>query len=138
MRYKARLVIKGYAQQKGLGYDETYAPVIRYSSLKYLFRLAAKFNLDIDHLDIVTAFLQGDLDEKIYVKIPLIHQEVQHETICKLRKAVYELKQESRCWNQKLDEVLTKLEFKKSTMDLCVYQHNQGDNILIIALIIRR
>lgn len=64
-RYKARLVIKGYSQRKGVDYDETYSPVVRHSSLRYLFALAAKHNLYVDQMDAITAFLQGDLDEKI-------------------------------------------------------------------------
>jgi len=137
VRYKARLVVKGCTQKKGLEYEETYAPVIRYNSLRYLFGLAARYDLDIDHLDVVTAFLQGDINEEIYVKIPVINQDikaVKQETIYKLKKAVYGLKQGSRCWNLKLDRVLTNLNFKRSTADPCVYQRNQGENILIIAI----
>jgi len=113
--------------KKGVKYKEIYAPIIRYNSLRYLFGLAAKYNLDIDHLDVVTAFLQGDVNEEIYVRIPVIDQKVKavkRETVYRLKKTIYELKQGSHCWNLKLDKVLSNLNFKRSTVDLCVYQKN--------------
>lgn len=64
IRHKARLVIKGCAQRKGIDYAETYAPVVRYTSIRYLMSMAAKFDLQIDQMDAVTAFLQGDINEK--------------------------------------------------------------------------
>ena len=60
-KYKARLVVKGFAQKKGLDFDETFSPVVRYSSIRYLLALAAELDLDIDQMDAVSAFLQGDL-----------------------------------------------------------------------------
>lgn len=68
-RYKARLVIKGFSQRKGVDYDETYSPVVRHSSLRYLFAMAAKHNLDIQQMDAITAFLQGDVTEEIYMQV---------------------------------------------------------------------
>lgn len=70
LRYKARLVIKGYSQKKGIDYEETFSPVVRYSSIRLLLALAVKHNLDIDQMDVVTAFLQSDLQEEIYMQFP--------------------------------------------------------------------
>ncbi|XP_062529208.1 uncharacterized protein LOC105841774 isoform X3 [Bombyx mori] len=69
-RYKARLVIKGYAQRKGTDYEETYSPVVRYTTIRYLFALTAKYGLDIDQMDAVSAFLQGEIDTEIYMVQP--------------------------------------------------------------------
>ncbi|GBP12614.1 Retrovirus-related Pol polyprotein from transposon TNT 1-94 [Eumeta japonica] len=69
-RYKARLVIKGYKQKKGIDYNEIYAPVIRYTLIRYLIGIAAKYNLEIHQMDAITAFLQGDVDEDIYMSQP--------------------------------------------------------------------
>lgn len=70
-RYKARFVVKGCSQRPGIDYTEVYSPVVRYSTVRYLLALAVQFNLDIDQMDAVTAFLQGKLkDEDIYVEQP--------------------------------------------------------------------
>jgi len=107
-RYKARLVVKGYAQQEGIDFQETYTPVVRYNTIRCLLTLAAKYNLDLDHLDVVTAFLYGDLDEEIYMKQPEgFVTKGQEEKVCRLRKVIYGLKQGSFAWSKKFDEVLT-------------------------------
>lgn len=69
-RHKARLVMKGFSQRKGVDYDETYSPVVRHSSLRYLFALSAKLGLSIDQMDATTAFLQGELSKVIYIEQP--------------------------------------------------------------------
>jgi len=65
-RYRARMVIKGYEQIPGIDYHETYSPVVRFNTLRCLFAVAVKYDYDIDHLDVVTAFLNGDLEEDIW------------------------------------------------------------------------
>ena len=69
-RYKARLVAQGYSQIKGLNYDETYAPVVRFTSLRLLFAYAARRGLDMYHLDVETAFLHGEIEEDVYLQQP--------------------------------------------------------------------
>ena len=66
-RYKARLVAKGCLQRCGMDYEETFSPVVRYSSFRFLFALAAKYNLSIDQMDFITAFLNPELEEVVYV-----------------------------------------------------------------------
>lgn len=68
--YKARLVVKGCSQKKGIDFTDTYSPVIRYNSLRYLLALAAKHDFQIDQLDAVTALLQEELHEEIYISCP--------------------------------------------------------------------
>lgn len=101
--YKARLVVKGCSQRPGIDYDEVYAPVVRYSTLRYLMALAVKFDLEIDQMDAVTAFLQGKLeDEVIHMQQP--EGFVTDPTkVCRLQRSLYGLKQSSRIWNQQLD-----------------------------------
>uniref|UniRef100_W4VRQ4 Putative retrovirus-related pol polyprotein from transposon tnt n=1 Tax=Corethrella appendiculata TaxID=1370023 RepID=W4VRQ4_9DIPT len=132
-RYKALLVIKGYSQRKGVDYAETYSPVVRHSSLRYLFALAAKHNLQVHQMDAVTAFLQGDLSEEIYMRQPPMYS-TDNSKCCRLKKALYGLKQASRVWNRKLDEKLKSLGFQQSTYDTCVYFKIEGNRILIIAI----
>ena len=69
-KYKARLVIKGYKQKEGLDYFDTYSPVTRISSIRMLIAIAVIHNLEIHQMDVKTAFLNGDLDEEIYMKQP--------------------------------------------------------------------
>ena len=95
-KYKARLVVKGCAQTKGVDYQETYSPVVKYSSLRFLFSLAARKSLKIDHMDVTTAYLYGDLEEELYVKPPPEIKEDQRK-LWRLRKSIYGLKQSGRC-----------------------------------------
>ena len=89
VRHKARLVIKGYSQRKGVDYEETYAPVVRYSSFRYLFALAVKHNLNVDQMDAITAFLQGELEEDIYMEQPPCFIDLKEKSkVCKLNKAL--------------------------------------------------
>lgn len=89
--HKARLVVKGCSQQKGIDYEETFAPVVRYTSLRFLFALAAKHKLMIHQLDAVTAFLNGDLEEKIFMAQPEGFDDSSGR-VCALKKSVYGLK----------------------------------------------
>ena len=67
-KYKARLVAKGYAQKAGIDYDETFAPVAKFTSIRMLLALAAHHDFEIHHMDVKTAFLNGDLDVDIYME----------------------------------------------------------------------
>lgn len=119
-RYKSRLCAKGYLQTKGIDYHETYAPTVRYDSIRLLLTVAAQNNLKILQLDVKTAFLYGELDETIFMKPP---EGLHHEdnVVCKLNKSLYGLKQAPRCWNSKFDFVLKKFGFVNSKADQCVY-----------------
>lgn len=114
---------------------ETYSPVVRHSSLRYLFALAARHNLLVDQMDAVTAFLQSDLDEEIYMEQPpCFEQPGKRPMVCRLNKALYGLKQPSRVWNTKLDAALKKLGFKASRYDPCLYYKFSGGKILFVAI----
>lgn len=133
-RYKARLVIKGYSQVKGIDYDETYSPVARYASIRLLLAMSAKFNLIIQQMDAVTAFLQGELTEEIYMRQPEGFDDDSGK-VCRLKRALYGLKQSSRVWNDKLNDVLVKkLRFERSSIDQCIYFKNSDQNTIILAV----
>lgn len=133
IKYKARLVIKGYEQKFGIDYTDVYAPVVRLTSLRYLLGLAAKHNLHIEQLDAVCAFLQGDIDVELYMLQPPQYENGT-EQVCKLNKSIYGLKQASRTWNKKLDSYLNEMGFKRSVLDPCVYYAHYRDSILFITL----
>ena len=118
-RYKARLCAKGYSQQQGIDYTETFAPVAKFSSIRALLALAAHYDLEIHQMDIKTAFLNGDLDEDIYMIQPEGFVVKGKESwVCKLNKSLYGLKQASRAWYQKMDQALLNLRFKRLHADL--------------------
>ena len=103
-RFKARLVAQGYSQSKGIDYQEVFSPVARYNSIRALFAVANTCDWDIHQMDVKTAFLQGDLDEAIFMKQPEGYiDEERPNHVCRLNKSIYGLKQAARCWNSSID-----------------------------------
>ena len=97
-RYKARLVAQGFAQKYGQDYDETFSPVVRFESVRTVIALAAKYGLKLHQMDITTAFLNGDLKERIYMKQPEDYAiKGNKKLVCRLKKSLYGLKQSPRC-----------------------------------------
>ncbi|MCO5573964.1 hypothetical protein L7F22_027742 [Adiantum nelumboides] len=98
-RYKARLVAKGFAQQHGLDYDETYAPVAKMSSIRLLISLASIFKWKLKQMDVNNAFLNGLLEEEVYMQQLEGYVVAGKEgMVCKLKKSLYGLKQAPRAW----------------------------------------
>lgn len=132
-RRKARLVARGFTQRKDLDYFETFAPVARAESIRTVMALAVEKNLYVHQLDFVSAYLNGELNEELYLEIPdffskiIKNEEMQKSTenkVFRLNKALYGLKQSGRCWFKKLDEKLKEMSFKQSSADHCVYYQN--------------
>ena len=116
-RYKARLVAK---EKYGLDYDETFAPVVRYSSIRTLLAFAIQNDM-IHQMDAITAFLNGILEE-IYMKQPPGYvQKWKEHLVCKLNKSLYGLKQSPRCWNKAFREYMDSINFTQSTADPCIF-----------------
>ena len=88
-RYKARLVAQGFNQKFGSGYDETFSPVVRQESLRTLIALSAQRGLELHHVDVATAFLNGTLEEEVYMEQPKGYEESRGEyLVCRLRKSI--------------------------------------------------
>ena len=132
-RYKARLVAKGFSQKEGIDYNETFAPVAKFCSIRALLALAARDDMEIHQMDVKTAFLNGDLDVDIYMQQPQGYVvDGKEDYVCKLHKSLYGLKQAGRAWYQKIDNVLLHtLGFTRSQADHCVYVYNGNDGIKI-------
>ena len=120
-RYKGRLVAKGYAQRFGVDYDETFSPVVRFSSIRALLAFAVENDMLVHQTDVVTAFLNGTLEEEIYMQQPEGYiQPGSDHLVCKLKKSLYGLKQSPRCWNTTLTEFLESINFKRNVADPCI------------------
>ena len=119
-KYKARLVAKGFTQEFMVDYNETYAPVARIPTFRMMMAFANQNSLFVHHMDVKTAFLNGELDTEIYMKIP---PGIEHppNKVCKLKKSIYGLKQSARLWYEKFDKVIKKFGFRSSHLDNCLY-----------------
>ena len=121
-KYKARLVVKGYAQRQGKDYDEVFAPVARIETIRIILAISVQFGWLVYHLDVKTAFLNGEISEEIYVQQPEGYEDSKRRNdVYKLHKALYGLKQAPRAWYFKLDKSLTTLGLKKSEYEPAVY-----------------
>ncbi|RVW62815.1 Retrovirus-related Pol polyprotein from transposon TNT 1-94 [Vitis vinifera] len=134
-KYKARLVIKGYRQTEGLDYFDTYSPVTRINSIRMVLAIAALRNLEIHQMDVKTAFLNGDLDEEIYMEQPEgFSAPGQEKKVCKLVKSLYGLKQAPKQWHEKFDNVMLSHGFKINECDKCVYVKDTEHGYVIVCL----
>ena len=133
--YKARLVAKGYTQKPGEDYDETYSPVVKYSSIRALLAFAVQNGMIVHQMDVVTVFLNGTLDEEIYMEQPPGYIEKGEEhLVCKLKRSLYGLKQSSRCWSTVFKEYMESINFKPCTADPCIFVTGEGADLTIIAV----
>ena len=135
-KFKARLVAKGYAQRQGVDYDEVFAPVARWDTIRMILALAAQEDWVIYQLDVKSAFLHGELSENVYVEQPLGYvKEGEEHKVYKLIKALYGLKQAPRAWYSKIEAYFSKEGFQR-----CEYEHTlfikteAGNKILIVSL----
>ena len=134
-RYKARLVARGFSQQPGVDFTETYSPVTRLTSVRTVLAIANQLDMDIHQMDVQTAFLNGKLEQEIYMKQPTgFPQKGNEDLVCKLEKGLYGLKQSARCWYQLLNDYLQKTEYQQCPSDPCVYWKRVGSAVIIIAI----
>lgn len=119
-RYKARLVARGFTQIQGVDFNEIFAPVVRMDSVRLLFSLCTQLDLKFRQFDIATAFLNGEIEEKLYLTPPE-GLEVPENHTCRLLKSLYGLRQAPRCWNKKFAEMLNIFDMRQTQSDPCVY-----------------
>lgn len=158
---KVRLVGKGFGQKPGVDYNETSAPVVKKSSIRLLMALAVQNKFKVHQMDVVTAYLNGDLEEQVYMELPEQLEETLVEVlkekelpegdrvtaqqwlqklreggdkVCLLKKSLYGLKQSGLQWYRKLDEVLRKIGMRRLESDPCVYRIVIDGVTLIIAV----
>ena len=121
-RYKARLVAKGFTQREGVDYHEVFSPVVKHTSIRVLLALTAVFDMELEQMDVKTAFLHGELEETIYMAQPEGFKKAGMENhVCLLEKSLYGLKQSPRQWYKRFDLFMLRNGFSRSSFDGCVY-----------------
>ncbi|GAA6058317.1 hypothetical protein JCM3770_003611 [Rhodotorula araucariae] len=134
-RYKARLVAQGFAQRPGIDVNETFAPVVRSSTIRYLFALSAAKKLEIVHFDFNTAFLNGKMTEEVYIKVPPGYPgAVKDGQVLKLIGSMYGTKQAPREWHKALDSLMARMNYRRSDADVCVFTKVVDGSLVIIAI----
>lgn len=132
-RYKARLCAKGFTQTYGIDYTETFAPVAKLNTIRVLLSLAANWDWPLHQLDIKNAFLNGELEEEVYMTFPPgFRKRGEENKVCKLQKALYGLKQSPRAWFSRFSKVLIKEGYKQGQSDHTMFFKQKGEKKTIL------
>ncbi len=134
-RYKARLVAKGYAQTYGIDYEETYSPIAKMTIVKAIIAMEAAKGWSLHQMDVKNAFLHGDLQEEVYMKQPPGYvDQTNPNLVCRLKKALYSLKQAPRAWSDKIGQYLVTSGFQTSKADFSLYVKKTDYGIVVIVI----
>jgi hypothetical protein len=135
LKNKARLVAKGYRQEAGIDFEESFAPVARLEAIRIFIAHAASRNMLIYQMDVKTAFLNGELQEVVYVSQPegFVDPDLPSH-VYRLKKALYGLKQAPRAWYEKLSKFLMSTGFSKGVVDPTLFTRKTGKNILLVQI----
>jgi uncharacterized membrane protein YciS (DUF1049 family) len=133
VKNKVSLVCKGYAQIEGLDFDETFAPVARLEAIGIFLAYACHKRFKVYQMDVKSAFLNGDLNEEVYMEqLEGFELYDNPDLVCKLKKALYGLKQAPRAWYHRLDTYLKDKGFKRGTIDNNLYIKTEDNDLLIM------
>nr|GFA36969.1 retrotransposon protein, putative, Ty1-copia subclass [Tanacetum cinerariifolium] len=133
--YKARLVAKGFTQTSGIDYEETFSLVADIRAIRILIAIAVYYDYEIWQMDVKIVFLNGYLNEEVYIEQPggLVNLKYLNR-VCKLKRSIYGLKQASRQWNKRFDDEIKKFGFTQNLDETCVYIKASGSNITFLIL----
>ncbi|GJT46665.1 retrovirus-related pol polyprotein from transposon TNT 1-94 [Tanacetum coccineum] len=135
LKNKARLVAKGYRQEEGIDFEESFALVARIEAIRIFIANAARKNMVIYQMDVKTAFLNGDLQEEVFVSQPEGFEDPEHPThVYHLKKALYGLKQAPRAWYDTLSKFPMATKFFKGAVDPTLFTRKTGKHILLIQI----
>jgi len=128
-----RLVAQGFCQKEGIDYEETFAPVARLEAIRILLAFAASKGFKLFHMDVKSAFLNGFIEEEVYVRRPPDFENPKHpDRVFKLQKALYGLKQAPRAWYARLKTFLLEQGFEMGSVDKTLFLLRQGNDTLIV------
>ena len=134
-RYKVWLVAKGFMQREGINYNETFSPVSCKVSFRIIMALVAHYDWELHQMDVKTAFLNGDLEENVYMAQPKgFVMEGKERMGCRLKKSIYGLKQASRQWYLKFNQTIRNFRFKENVEDNCVYAKFKNGKFIFLVL----
>ncbi|KAA0050103.1 gag/pol protein [Cucumis melo var. makuwa] len=133
--FKVRLVAKGYTQREGVNYEETFFPVAMLKSIRILLSIVTFYDYEIWQMDVKTAFLNGNLEESIFMSQPegFITQG-QKQKVCKLNRSIYGLKKASRSWNIRFDIAIKSYGFDQNVDEPCVYKKINKGKVAFLVL----
>ncbi|GKE25212.1 putative ribonuclease H-like domain-containing protein, partial [Tanacetum coccineum] len=133
LKNKARLVARGYRQEEGIDFEESFAPVARLEAIRIFLAFVAHMNMVVYQMDVKTAFLNGNLREEVYVSRPDGFVDPDNPNhVYKLKKALYGLKQASRTWYDMLSSFLISQDFSKGSVDLTLFIRKEGKELLLV------
>ena len=122
VRNKARLVAQGYNQEEGIDFDKTFAPVARIEAIRFLLAFACYTNFKLFQMDVKSAFLNGFIQEEVYVKQPLSFENFEKPNhVYKLQKALYGLKQTPKAWYERLSKIFMEKGFSRGSVDTTLF-----------------
>jgi hypothetical protein len=132
-KYKERFVSHGFSQKESIDYEETFSPVAKYTSIRTIISLVAKMKWKLHQMDVKIAFLNGVIEEEVYIEQPQgFGVEDLNTHVFKLNKAMYRLKQAPRAWYGRIDSFPTSLDFNKSKDDSNLYFKVMNDEPVIL------
>jgi hypothetical protein len=135
IKNKSRLVCKGYAQVEGIDFEETFSPVERLEAIRMFLAFACFKNFKIYQMDVKSTFLNGTLEEEVYLEQPEGFKLTENQDyVCKLKKALYGLKQAPRAWFSRLDNYLQQQGYKRGTTDNNLYIKIEEQNMIVVVV----
>ena len=135
IKLKARIVARGFQQTEGVDFSDIFASVVRWSTIRTILALAARFSWPIRQMDVITAFLNGTLTEDVYMEIPEgFHATGDTNKVCHLKRALYGLRQAPRVWYNKIDSWLQNQNLKRSTSDPNMYYSIEAGKYTIVLI----
>jgi hypothetical protein len=129
------MVVKRYSQVEGVNFGDIFSPISKLTSIRVLISLAATFYLEIEHMDVKTPFLHGDMEEEIYMKQPEgFVVKGKQQLVCKLKRSIYGINKSPRMWYQKFDTHILSFGFVRRKYDHCIYSKEEGEHFIYVSL----
>ena len=133
-QYKARFVARGFCQIYGLEYFSTFSPTTNLTTIRMLLQIASQYDLNIHQMDVKNAYLNAPIDCEIYITPPEGFIMKNKNSVWRLNKSLYGLKQSAQCWNTVFHDYIIKQQFRQCAVDPCLYTQHKDDKLLILVL----